>query len=145
MDIDYVLEMKSRILEELKRMEVLKQSMERTLAGLTEWERQLRAAAPSLRRGTTKRAVVPERDMADQEGAVKHVEPSPGDRVIRALVAIEGEFTRSQLLAQTEGDGKGEIPSAVYTSIFSKLLKKNRLQCVKGSPRQRDSLYARTP
>jgi hypothetical protein len=146
MDIDYVLEMKSRILEELKRMEVLKQSMERTLAGLTEWERQLRAtAAPSPRRGVTKRAVVQESDVADQEGAVKHVEPSPGDRVIRALAAIEGEFTRSQLLAQTEGDGKGEIPSAVYTGIFSKLLKKNRLQCVKGSPRQRDSLYTRTP
>jgi hypothetical protein len=146
MDLDYVVEMKSRILEELKRMEVLKQSMERTLAGLTEWEKQLRAtASPSSRKGTNRKVVVPDRDVPDQDPGVKHLEPSPGDRVIRALVAIEGEFTRSQLLAQAEGDGKGEILSAAYTGIFAKLLKKNRIQCVKGNPRQRDSLYTRTP
>ena len=146
MDLDYVREMKSKILEELKRMEVLKQSMERTLAGLTDWERQLQAATTSApKKATNKKTAVLNLDVPDQDAAAKHSEPSAGDRVIRALAAIEGEFTRSQLLAQAEGDGKGEILSAAYTGIFSRLLKKNRIQCVKGTPRQRDSLYMRTP
>jgi hypothetical protein len=75
---------------------------------------------------------------------VKPAVASPIDRVNRALTKIRGEFTRSQLLAETESDGKGEISTGAYGSIFSRLLQKRRIECVKGSPREVNSLYMRS-
>jgi hypothetical protein len=142
MDLAQIAEMKNKIMEELRRIEGLKQSMEHTLAGLVEWEKHLQSsAAGQAKRAARRPAAVKE---VKPQTAVKSVHPSPSERVDKALAAIHGEFTRSQLLAEIGADGRGEISGATYRSIFSKLLKKQRILCVKGSPHQQDSLYLKS-
>jgi hypothetical protein len=143
MELAQVLEMKNKIVEELRQIEGLRQAMEQTFAGLVEWEKQLQGGAAASKKSAARRSVATAEVPPKPENASRAADATPGDRVNKALVAIRGEFTRSQLLAQAEGDGKGEIISAVYSSIFAKLLKKQRIECVQGSPRQRDSLYMR--
>jgi hypothetical protein len=144
MDLAQVVEMKNKILEELRHIDGLKQSMERTLAGLVEWEKHLRnGQAHPLK--TTKRSPEEIKEVQPQpQTPVRPTAPSPIDRVNRALREIHGEFTRSQLLAQTEGDGKGEITAGAYSNIFSRLVGNRRIECVKGTLSQRDSLFVRT-
>jgi hypothetical protein len=140
MDLAQIAEMKNKIIEELRRIDGLKQSMENTLAGLNQWEKHLQSSATGPAKPPTKRPVIKE-VQPKPAGAIKTADFTPSERVKRALVTMRGEFTRSQLLAETEGDGKGDIGSGTYSNIFSRLLKKQRIECVKGSPSQRDSLY----
>jgi hypothetical protein len=144
MDLVQITEMKSKIIEELRQIDGLKQSMEHTLAGLVEWERYLQSSAAGPVKAATRKPGVVREIQPKPQGAIKTADPAPSERVNKALVAIRGEFTRSQLLAETEGDGKGGIGAGTYSNIFSRLLKKQRIQCVKGSPDQRDSLYMRS-
>ena len=53
MDLARIVEMKNKIIEELREIDALKQSMENTLAGLIEWEKHLKssAKAPAKRAG----------------------------------------------------------------------------------------------
>jgi hypothetical protein len=140
MDLAQITEMKDKIIEELRRIDGLKQSMENTLAGLNQWEKHLQSTAIGPVKPPTKRPVIKE-VQPKPPAAIKTADFTPSERVKRALVTMRGEFTRSQLLAETEGDGKGDIGSGTYSNIFSRLLKKQRIECVKGSPSQRDSLY----
>ena len=143
MDPVQIAEMKNKIVEELKQIEALKQSMEQTLIGFIEWEKNLQGATPPGKTAKRRPPAIKEVQPIPPP-PVKPAEPSPGYRVNEALAAIHGEFTRSQLLTQVESDGKGGIDGRAYGNAFSKLLKKQRIQCVKGSPRQRDSLYMRS-
>jgi hypothetical protein len=140
MDLIQIREMKNKIMDELRRMDGLKQSMEQTLAGLIEWEKHVQDGAV---KGAARRRAPAQEIQPKPQAAIKPPDPAPGDRVGRALAAIQGEFTRSQLLAEAEGDGKGAIGSGTYSNIFTRLLKTQRIQCVKGNPGQRDSLYVR--
>jgi hypothetical protein len=145
MDLIQITEMKNKITEELRQINGLKQSMEATLAGLIEWEKQLQSSVvPPVVKTPTRRPPAIQEIQPIQPPPVKAPEPTPSERVNKALAAIHGEFTRSQLLAQTEGDGKGDISTGTYSNIFSRLLKKERVQCVKGNPGQRDSLFMKS-
>lgn len=144
MDLDQIAEMKNRIIEELRGIDALKQSMENTLAGLIEWEKHLQSRANASAKRGAKRPIGA-KGVQNKPQATYKVKPvTPGKRVDRALAATSGEFTRSELLAETAADGKGDINSRTYNHIFSGLLKKQRIECVKGSPSQRDSLYVRS-
>jgi hypothetical protein len=143
MDLVQIAEMKSKIIEELRQIDGLKQSMEHTLAGLIEWERNLQSTATGPVKATTRRSAVLQEIQPKPQAPVKPADPTPSERVSKALATIHGEFTRSELLAETEGDGKGDISGGTYSNIFSRLLRKQRIQCVKGNPGQRDSLYMR--
>jgi hypothetical protein len=143
MDLAQITEMKNKIIEELQRIGGLKQSMENTLAGLIQWEKHLQSSATGPAKPATKKPVIKE-VQPKPPGAIKTADFTPSERVKRALSTMRGEFTRSQLLAETEGDGKGDIGSGTYSNIFSRLLKKQRVECVKGSPSQRDSLFMRS-
>jgi hypothetical protein len=143
MDLFQIAEMKSKIVEELGQIERLRQSMEHTLAGLIEWEKHLQVSAAGPVKAATRRSAVLQEVQPKPQAPAKPAEPAPSERVNKALATIHGEFTRSQLLAETEGDGKGDISTGTYSNIFSRLLKKHRIQCVKGNPGQRDSLYMR--
>jgi hypothetical protein len=144
MDLAQIAEMKNKIVEELRQIEGLKQSMEHTLAGLIEWEKQLQSSAPNLAKSSARRPAAMKEVQPKPQTPVKPAIVSPIDRVSRALREIHGEFTRSQLLAQTESDGKGEISTGAYSSIFSRLLGNRRIECVKGAPSQWDSLYMKS-
>jgi hypothetical protein len=144
MDLAQIAEMKDKITEELRQIEGLKQSMEHTLAGLIEWEGHLQSSAPNLVKSSARRPATIEEVQPKPQAPVKPAIVSPIERVSRALKEIHGEFTRSQLLAQTEGDGKGEISIGAYSSIFSRLLGNRRIECVKGTVSQRDSLYMKS-
>ena len=45
MDLVQIAEMKNKIIEELRQIDGLKQSMEHTLAGLIQWEKHLQGSA----------------------------------------------------------------------------------------------------
>jgi hypothetical protein len=144
MDLTQVTEMKNSIIDELQRMEKLKQSMENTLAGLIQWEKHLQKSGPAASRAPRKKPVVLPEIQPIPQGTTKTIRITPGERVERALGNMHGEFTRSQLLAETEGDGKGELGSGSFGGVFLRLLKNQRIRCVKGSPSKRDSLYVRS-
>jgi hypothetical protein len=141
MDLAQIAEMKNKIREELRQLDGLKQSMEHTLAGLIEWEKHLQSSP--VKTGTRRPAGIKELKPKPQ-AAIRAADITPRERVNKALATVHGEFTRSQLLAETECDGKGSIDTAAYSNIFSRLLKRQDIQCVNGSPRQRDSLYMRS-
>jgi hypothetical protein len=144
MDLAQIAEMKDKITEELRQMEALKQSMEHTHAGLIQWEMVLQSSAPNPVKSSARRPAAMKEVLPEPQAPVKPAIVSPIERVSRALREIHGEFTRSQLLAQTESDGKGEISTGAYSSIFSRLLGNRRIECVKGTPRQRDSIYMKS-
>jgi hypothetical protein len=144
MDLTQIAELKDKITEELRRIEALKQSMEHTLAGLIEWEKQLQGGTRGPVKSPKRRPVVVKEVYPKPQGVIGTADITPSERVNEALVAIHGEFTRSQLLAEAEGDGKGNISAGAYGHIFSRLLKKQRILCVKASRNQRDSLYMRS-
>lgn len=144
MDLVQIAEMKKKIIEELREIEGLKHSMEHTLAGLIEWEKHLQGSATAPVTTARRKPDVMQEVQPKPPIPVKPAVASPIDRVNKALTKIRGEFTRSQLLAETESDGKGEISTGAYGSIFSRLLQKRRIECVKGSPREVNSLYMRS-
>ncbi len=144
MDLAQIVEMKSKIFEEIRNIEALKQALEHTLQGLEQWERLLQSDAPRTAKAGPRRGAASKEVQPPGQTAVKRAAPSPIERVNRALSKIHGEFTRSQLLAETESDGKGEIPTGGYSNIFSRLLKNKRIEIVKGTLSQRDSLYVRS-
>lgn len=144
MDLVQISEMKAKIMDELKQIESLKQSMEHALAGLIEWEKLLQNNAPGPVKIAKRRPAPLLEIQPIQNTPAKPAEPSPADRIDKALSAIKGEFTRSQLLAEAEGDGKGAMGAGSFSSAFSRLLKKQRIVCVKGTPSQRDSLYMKS-
>jgi hypothetical protein len=144
MDITQIGEMKARIMDELRQIDSLKHSMEQALAGLIEWERLLQNTAPGPVKIARRKPAVIQEIQPIPNIPVKPAEPTPADRIDKALSAIRGEFTRSQLLAEAEGDGKGAMASGSFSSVFSRLLKKQRILCVKGTPSQRDSLYMKS-
>jgi hypothetical protein len=144
MDLAQITEMKNKIVEELRQIDRLKQSMQSTLAGLIEWEKYLQSSGPGPVRTGTRRAAVIQEVQPKPPAPLKTTRVNPSERVGKALANMHGEFTRSQLLAEAEGDGKGELGTGTFGSIFSKLLKKQRIQCVKGTPGQRDSLYLKS-
>jgi hypothetical protein len=143
MDLVQLAEMKNKIVEELRQIEGLRQSMEHTLAGLIEWEKHLQDSAIDPVKTAKRRPAALQEVQPKPQTPIKPAEPTPSERVNKALATIHGQFTRSELLAETEGDGKGDISGGTFSNIFSRLLKKERIQCVKGSPGQRDSLYVR--
>jgi hypothetical protein len=139
MDLVEIVEMKNKIAEELRKVEAMKQSMEQTLAGLIEWEKNLQGSTTApVKRSTRKSTAIGEAE------PITPANPALGDRVIKALADIQGEFTRSELLARVESDGEGPMASRTYGAIFSKFLKAQRIHCVEGDPEERDSLYAKT-
>jgi hypothetical protein len=144
MDLAQINEMKAKILEELRQMDSLKQTMERTLTGLYEWEKLLQNSAPEPVKIAKRKPQTIQEIQPIPHVPVKSSEPSAADRIDKALSVIRGEFTRSQLLAEAEGDGKGAMGSGSFSSAFSRLLKKQRIMCVKGTPSQRDSLYMKS-
>ncbi|HAR96400.1 MAG TPA: hypothetical protein DCR97_10630 [Deltaproteobacteria bacterium] len=144
MDLAQIAEMKNKIIEELREIDVLKRSMENTLTGLIEWEKHLQSRANASPKRATRKASGVTGIETKPQAAVKAKPVTPGKRVDRALATMSGEFTRSELLAETAADGKGDIPGKTYSHIFSRLLKKQHIECVKGSPSQRDSLYVRS-
>jgi hypothetical protein len=144
MDLIQIVEMKNKVTEELRQIDELKQSMEKTLAGLIQWEKSLQAGATGPSKTTTRRPAVVKEVQPKPQVPIKHANATPGERVNKALSNMRGEFTRSQLLAEVEGDGKGDIGGGTFNTIFSRLLKKQHVECVKGSPGQRDSLYMRS-
>jgi hypothetical protein len=144
MDLAQINEMKAKILEELRQMESLKLSMERTLAGLYEWEKHLQNSTPGPVKIAKRKPQAIQEIQPIPHMPVKSSEPSAADRIDKALSVIRGEFTRSQLLAEAEGDGKGAMGSGSFSSAFSRLLKKQRIICVKGTPSHRDSLYMKS-
>lgn len=144
MDLAQITEMKNKIIKELREIDDLKQSMENTLAGLIEWEKHLQNTSNASAKRRTRRPAGVKGVQAKPQAAIKTKRVTPGERINRALAAIRGEFTRSELLAETAADGKGDINNKTYGRIFSGLLKKHHIECVKGSPSKRDSLYVRT-
>lgn len=144
MDLVQVTEMKNRIAEELRRIEGLKRSMEDTLAGLVQWEKHLQDGNALFPEARSKRGARAKKIQPKVQVTARTAHTGPSERVSRALSGMRGEFTRSQLLAEAEGDGKGEISSRTYSNIFSRLLHKQRVQCTKGNPGQRDSLYIKS-
>jgi hypothetical protein len=143
MDLAQIAEMKNKIIEELREIDTLKRSMENTLAGLIEWEKHLQSRTNASPKRARKASGVTGIETKPQ-AAVKAKPVTPGKRVDRALATMSGEFTRSELLAETAADGRGDIPGKTYGHIFSRLLKKQHIECVKGSPSQRDSLYVKS-
>jgi hypothetical protein len=144
MDLSQITAMKNKIIEELRQIDGLKQTMENTLAGLIEWEKHLRSGANGSVKRPSRRPVGVKEVQTKPQATIKAKPVTPGKRVSRALTAMSGEFTRSELLAETGADGKGDINSKTYNDIFSRLLKKQHIECVKGSPSQRDSLYVKS-
>jgi hypothetical protein len=144
MDLIQIAEMKNKIIEELRQIDGLKQSMENTLAGLVQWERHLQISAAAPAKIPPRKPVAIKEVQPKPPEPVKAAEVTPSERVDKALAIIRGEFTRSELLAETEGDGKGGIGTGTFSNIFSRLLKREYIQCVKGSPGRRDSLYVRS-
>lgn len=144
MDLAQIAEMKNRIIEELREIDVLKRSMENTLAGLIEWEKHLLSKAKASPKRATRQAVAIETIEPKPQPAVKAKPLTASKRVSRALATISGEFTRSELLAETAADGKGDISDKTFSHIFSRLLKKQHVECVKGSSSQRDSRFVRS-
>lgn len=144
MDLAQITEMKNKIIEELQQIDFLKRSMEHTLAGLVEWEKHLQNSATNPVNSPARRPVGVKEAEPKPQAVIKNKRVTPSERVNKALATIRGEFTRSELLAETAGDGKGDIGSGTYSNIFSRLLKQHRIECVKGSPDRRDSLYMRS-
>jgi hypothetical protein len=144
MDLAQIAVMKKKIIEELREIDTLKRSMENTLAGLMEWEKHLLSRANTSPKRSAKKAVGIEEIEPKPQIPIKAKPITPSKRVSKALASMSGEFTRSELLAETAADGKGDIPTKTYSSIFSRLLKQQHIECVKGTPSQRDSLYVKS-
>jgi hypothetical protein len=141
MDPAQIIRIRSKIVEELQQLEALRHSMETTLAGLVELEKQLRENVAPLAGVEMKGPVPDETTQSRPRRTARAGEPSASERVARALDYIDGVFTRAQLLAQAERFGKGNIGAGTFRDIFSGLLKSQTIRCVEGRPTDRDSLY----
>lgn len=59
----------------------------------------------------------------------------------KALEQMSGKFTRIDLYNKAVSDGGGEIKSGTYAPIFAKLVKRDKIVLVEGTPGQQGSLY----
>ncbi len=139
MNLNQVAAMKAKVLEELQRVDRLKQSMEQTLAGLLQWEKYLQGTATSGGKAIAKKPH-PGTGGRDHRPAR---EKTPSERINRALQKMHGEFSRAELLAEAEYDGKA-IPPGTYGNIFLKLISTKQIRLVRGEVGRKNSRYMKS-
>jgi hypothetical protein len=144
MDLAQVAELKKKVLEEMRQVEALRLSMNDTIARLSEWEKDLRRSATnSVKTATGKRAAVKEAQPKPKR-AIESARLTTSEKINKALTTIRGEFTKAQLLDEAERYGNGLIGAKPFSTMFSKLIKTQRIRCVKGGHNDPDGRYVRS-